>query len=59
MDKRPAGVTGLYNAEFMDHGFLKVQTHQYLSPETSKKLSPLVTRLAKGEGLEAHKKAGD
>lgn len=37
--------------------FLKVQTHQYLSPEASKKLSPLVTRLAKGEGLEAHKKA--
>ena len=34
--------------------FLKVCTHQSMTPEASKKLAPLVDRMAKGEGLIGH-----
>ncbi|MGI6212129.1 MAG: histidinol dehydrogenase [Anaerovoracaceae bacterium] len=34
--------------------FLKVCTGQWMSPEASQKLAPLVDRMAKGEGLEGH-----
>lgn len=37
--------------------FLKVCTYQSMSTEASKKISPLVSRLAMGEGLEGHAKA--
>ena len=37
--------------------FLKVCTYQSMSSEASKKISPLVSRLAMGEGLEGHAKA--
>ncbi len=34
--------------------FLKVCTHQSMTPEASKALAPLVDRMAKGEGLMGH-----
>lgn len=34
--------------------FLKVCTHQSMTDEASKKIAPLVNRMAKGEGLAAH-----
>ncbi len=37
--------------------FLKVCTWQSMTPEASKKLAPLVNRLAEGEGLMAHAQA--
>ena len=37
--------------------FLKVWTWQSMTPEASKKLAPLVNRLAEGEGLMAHAQA--
>ncbi len=37
--------------------FLKVCTHQSMTPEASKALAPLVYRLARGEGLIGHSEA--
>ncbi len=34
--------------------FLKVCTHQRMTPEASRKIAPVVSRMARGEGLEAH-----
>lgn len=34
--------------------FLKVCTHQSMSPEASRKIAPLVDRMAQGEGLAGH-----
>lgn len=39
--------------------FLKVCTHQTMTEQASKKLAPLVSRLAHGEGLEGHAFAAD
>ncbi len=39
--------------------FLKTCTHQTMTPEAMKKLAPLVSRLADGEGLMGHKQAAD
>lgn len=39
--------------------FLKVCTYQSMSGEASGKISPLVARLAMGEGLEAHARAAE
>ena len=37
--------------------FLKVCTHQSMTPEASRKIAPLVNRMAHGEGLEGHAEA--
>ena len=39
--------------------FLKTCTQQSMTAEASKKLAPLVSRLADGEGLMGHKAAAD
>ncbi len=39
--------------------FLKVCTSQWMSIEASKKIAPLVNRMAKGEGLMGHAKAAE
>lgn len=39
--------------------FLKTCTHQSMSLEASKKIAPLVARMAYGEGLEGHAKAAE
>lgn len=39
--------------------FLKVCTHQTMTPQGAKELAPLVSRLARGEGLEGHAIAAD
>ena len=39
--------------------FLKVCTHQSMTPEASKAIAPLVARMAYGEGLEGHAKAAE
>ncbi|SCJ38272.1 Sulfopropanediol 3-dehydrogenase [uncultured Eubacterium sp.] len=39
--------------------FLKTCTHQSMSMEASKAISPLVARMAYGEGLEGHAKAAE
>ena len=39
--------------------FLKVCTHQTMTPEAAKSVAPLVSRLAEREGLAAHKAAAD
>lgn len=39
--------------------FLKTCTHQSMSPEASRKLAPLVSRMAKGEGLAGHARAAE
>ncbi|MGC2873949.1 histidinol dehydrogenase [Ihubacter sp. mB4P-1] len=39
--------------------FLKVCTHQSMTPEASKAIAPLVVRMAYGEGLEGHAKAAE
>ena len=37
--------------------FLKTCTHQWMSADASKRIAPLVARMAYGEGLEGHAKA--
>ena len=39
--------------------FLKVCTFQWMTPEASQKIAPLVNRMAKGEGLMGHAKAAE
>ena len=39
--------------------FLKVCTHQRLSPESMAELAPVASRLARGEGLIAHARAAE
>lgn len=39
--------------------FLKVCTHQRMTAEASKAIAPLVSRMAKGEGLAAHARAAE
>lgn len=39
--------------------FLKTCTHQYLTDAAAKELAPLVSRLARGEGLEGHARASE
>ena len=39
--------------------FLKVCTHQSMTPEASRKIAPLVQRMAEGEGLAGHAKAAE
>ena len=39
--------------------FLKVCTHQRYQPEAMRELAPLVSRMAKGEGLAAHARAAE
>lgn len=39
--------------------FLKTITHQEMSPEAAASIAPLVARMARGEGLEAHARAAE
>ncbi len=39
--------------------FLKVCTSQWMTPEASRSIAPLVSRMARGEGLEGHARAAE